>query len=381
MKRIIVKMNLLNRLKNAEHYDLMEAIITRVKELVLMFTVLTEPWNKLEGRFRSEDEIYKQILGQAETQLVEEAGDKRSKSTRRIRKAIDAFRHSQVTEEHEAYMKLSALAHLYRNATYMPYREDSALITNFLQDLTSEHYKDYSELLNLMPLIDEAREDNEAFKEIYRGRVETSFESSDASLSAARLDTDRALQSVSTSIDSLYNITHLENPASAELQKLGGIIDIINSELQDIERIYARRVPNYKITKKPDDGTDDTDDTDYSTYEMEVEKQIYGGQFQTVIDSDPEAFAKRFGDTPLDENAILYEEYNGEKSDTSLYFSDYYYIEGKLVGITFYTDREVVLRRDGEIPGIKGSDYTYTLERGGKVLIRLSTFIMPEFVL
>lgn len=387
MKKIIVKMALLGHLKNAEHFDLMEAIVNRSKEYVVRFTVLAALWKKFVDCFRYEDEIYKQILGREETKLVEEADLKRIRSTRRVRKTIESFRNSTVEEEKAAYRQLVELNKLYSSATYRSYRENSALITNFLQDLTSERYHEASEKLGLIPLIEEAVEDNEAFKETFRDRNLDIFVTTEEKLRLARKDTDTTFSAIATAINSLDDITHLQKPGSEEAQMLQDIIARISAELKSAELAYARRVPSYNMpgaSEEEDNGNEDGDDRQWP-YDLNVQKQIKEGQTQTVIDSDQEAFAHQFEDVSLEE-AELWEKGQYGKTDTSFYFLDYYYDDGNLAGITLHTDRQVILRSE-DAPKEKSrkpkghGDETFTLERDGVVLVTLSDFKMPQFIL
>lgn len=245
MEKITVKQNFLSRLKNTEHFDLMEAITSGVEFSTIVFPLIAAPWNKLTACFLTEKKYYTYSHKQEATLLIEKAETIRIKSVRRIRQAIVLQQDSKDPEVQNAVRLLLNLAHLYKDATYSSYTENSALITNFLKDLASGNYKDAACLLRLMPLIDEATENNEIFKEIYRQRTTGIHSLVKGYLKKARRETDRSLAVFANLVNSLYDVCKEEASSPEKTEELGGICRIINSFLSNAETIYARRVPSY----------------------------------------------------------------------------------------------------------------------------------------
>lgn len=375
MSKIIVKMYLLSRLKNAEHFDLMEAIVTGVRAQMKNFPLLGGQWNTLEECFRREDEIYKSSQRVEETNVIEEADKKRARSTRRIRQFIASAAKSDNTAEREAAESLRFVVQLYKDATYAPYVENSALITNFLDDLLSEKHHEAVTQLNLQPLIDVAAEDNEAFKEIYRQRSIGAFEDIHKKLENARKETDAAFWAVCEAINNLYGVLMLESTGSEQVEGLQEIIRIVSSFLLNAERIYARRVPSYTMPK--DDGSGESGPEEPNPYFFDVATETYQPDGYTIhfTDKNPEAFESHFLDVSL-EDCLMYLEKEEMGKETTLFFKNYLYdSENNMIGLAIRSTRPMLSRR------IIERDYTTSvLVRGNRILINFSEVSHPIYL-
>ncbi len=279
MKKILIKLNLLSHLKNAEHFDVMEAIIATTSSLINSFQLLIAAWNNFIAYFGEEDILFKQSQRNEGTQEIEKAEKKRSKLFRLIKQSINLALQSKVESILKAAEILKFLVDIYRDATYVAYTENSALLTNFLQDIATDKYKASVSLLQLDNLIADLKTANDEFKEIYRRRTTEEYAFIDEKLKKARKETDLALQTVAEQTESLYQISLLQDPKSEEVTKLSEIIKIINSHLSKAESIYARRVPSYSKTKEENkeediDNPDPTPDPDPEIPVLPIKEQI-----------------------------------------------------------------------------------------------------------
>ncbi len=256
MKKILIKLSFLSHLKNAEHFDLMEAIITSAESKVTPFQLLVPAWNNFKACFEKEDELFKLSQKSDTTIEIEAADKKRNKLFRLFKQSVNLELNNSSVEKKEAADRLKFLLDVYKDISYVAYTENSALLTNFLQDLEEMRYSIPAGILQLTSLAEELKKANDLFKDLYRYRTSQEYESLEEKLKEARKESDLALFTVSEQIGSLYQIEFLKDPETEETKNLSFLIKEINAHLDKAETIYARRVPSYHKGKDGDGGNE-----------------------------------------------------------------------------------------------------------------------------
>lgn len=292
MKKILIKIHLLMHLKNAEHFDLIEGIITFVDTLIAPFSKLTTLWAQFKTSFNEENLHYKQSQKQEGTLEIEEAHHQRSESYMAIVRTAEYFIYSKVENEKKAAELLRFLLDIYKSAHLKPYPECSALLTNLLEDLALQKYSEAITTLDLAEKIQDLQTDNDHFKELYRTRSIDQYLLQEEKLAMYRQETDEALINLGDAINAAYTNALLDNPLSQETKELGDIINIINSLIKKAEDVYARRVKSYYKGSTPADP-DKPDPGPAKPYEFNVSLQIVDtGMDMKILDSNPATFAQ-----------------------------------------------------------------------------------------
>ncbi|GEM_PF-1859609 len=260
MKKIDSNLTLLQRLKNAEHFDLMDAVHDEVKQHKDSIEGISTVWNTFYAAFLKEDELYKISLKLEGTSEVKAADEKRDATFLELKREIEYRQYSKTEEEKAAADRLKHVLNNYKQANTAAYAENSAMLTNLIQDLRAPEYTQPVSRLGLSALVDRLEAENNAFKAVYRGRSKEDYLHRQESLSNARAVTDKAFLALTDALNAIYLSNELREKDETVRQTLGGLIDAINSYLLQSEKVYARRVPSYKTTKTGEEGTEEGTD-------------------------------------------------------------------------------------------------------------------------
>lgn len=336
MKQIQKKKSLLTHLKNAEHFNLHEEIITYTKERILPFDELRSVFDIYTNHFAWEDEEFKHFTRLPGTKQIELLEKQRSETVSHIRKTNDYMGISPDEEESKASAIVADVLYLYNRAGRAAYTENSALITNMIDDLRKPEYASQVALLGLNPLIDKLEKENEEFKAIYLKRT---VDNNQIRLRQARQGTDESFYKLADSINALYVTAGLDDGALQRQLLLGELIDAINNIIRNAERIYARRVPSYVIRDNGDDEEEEGEPNP-QPYTFDIATQKIENDYEMIlIDKNPEAFDAEFAEVPLD-GAKLYMDASEMAEGTFYTFKNYIYDEnGQAAGMLIASDR------------------------------------------
>lgn len=247
METIRKKKTLLLRLKNAEHFNLHEEIITYIIERIESIPKIQQMFRNYIMCFEKENEEFKKFTRLPETKVVVELEKMRNHTLIHIRKINNLATISDKEEERFAAERIGNILHIYKDATRVAYTENSALITNLLEDIRKEENIPFAKMLLLLPLLDRLEKENEEFKEIYLQRT---LNNNSIQLTQARANTDKSFFKIADTINALYTAAKLLEDSEESLPIQEEIVDAVNQILRNAENIYALRVPSYMISKK-----------------------------------------------------------------------------------------------------------------------------------
>ncbi|MDR1918967.1 MAG: DUF6261 family protein [Tannerellaceae bacterium] len=229
-------------LRNGEHFQYHWSIITFLKELLRPSLGLVSLWNDYESIFQIEYIVYKQNPKAEETKEIKEADEKRDAAFRMLKLSIDAAALSEEAEIQTAGKKLKLVFENYKNAYLKPYLENTALVTNLVQDLKETQHAVYVEQLNLTTAVESLSAKNEAFETIYNERsIEKHEKELLGTMVEIRPQVDKTYRALMDGIQALYASNELVGK-NAELHTLlTSIIDTINSYIEQMQYVYKRR--------------------------------------------------------------------------------------------------------------------------------------------
>ncbi len=248
MKKIHAYMGMLEKLRNDEHFDTHDAILSYGKDKHMLIPGITPLWNIYIAGFVVEDEEYKESQKQPGTVEIKEMDTLRCETLREINRTAEYFTYSKIVAEKEAALLLMQRLLVYKEAGNKSYTENSSLITNLVDDLKKETYTDALALLRLTETVTLLEEQNNTFKELYRTRSKEVYMSRLPKLAIARHQTDLAFDAVANGLVSSYNNTIMVSPDSELLPVIGDLIDTINSYLNTAAKNLARH-SNYTVSK------------------------------------------------------------------------------------------------------------------------------------
>ncbi|MDR1938507.1 MAG: DUF6261 family protein [Tannerellaceae bacterium] len=223
---------------------------------------LFQLWTIYSTDFRIEDTLYKQSRKASETKKLKDAHTMRDKLFRLIKLAIDTATLNPDSQMQNAAQHLKDLFEVYKNASQKTYLESTALITNLIQDLEKPENAAYVELLELTASVDALAAQNRAFDLLYNKRSESNYNKKEqGSMSKARIKVDKSYYDLVSAVNAIYQSNELMAKDKDLRDLLADIIDTMNSYIEQIELVYARRNAKYKAKKS--NGSDE-DNTPYT---------------------------------------------------------------------------------------------------------------------
>lgn len=248
--------DLFSRLNNAEHYDVHDAMMAYIEPNVPQVTGLAPFWTDYQIKFRTEGANYKISQKIPGTEQVEMLDKQRDRSTTYLHQTIIYRTISKVEAEQQAANRLKEVFDKYRNASQRAYNQNSAMITNLIEDLREDEYAADVATLNIAADINQLERENEAFKVAFRERSKVKFDDPDEKLKDARLATDKAFGEVADCINGLYIAALVSNPLGDAKILLEDLVKTINSYILTADEIFRRRVPSYRRGSKKEDTPD-----------------------------------------------------------------------------------------------------------------------------
>jgi hypothetical protein len=249
MKQIHFTPTFLSKLRNAEHFDLMDYVDTTVPLTAINPSGLQPARNTFHLTFVKEDDIYKRAAKREETPHIVAAHEKRKGSYMGAKYLVEAASYSPVPSLREAANLLLGMMDNYKSVHNAPMNEASALYTNLVQDFNKTGH---AAAMALIPSVGEAVSqldaDNEAFKAIYHARAQGEEEAKEeGSLREARKATDLAFTALTEGINAFYHANEMLGAAKDQevSESLGKAITDINAYVHQHEDTYARRNPRY----------------------------------------------------------------------------------------------------------------------------------------
>lgn len=353
-----------HQLRNAEHFDVNEAIVRELGGKLTSIPVLENLVLIYVGYFKKEDIVFKRWRALQETTSLRELDRLRDNLTISVRLIIEAAEYNSDPAIKEAGKQLNFIFKNYRNPNRRPYKENTALIINLLQDFEKAENRPAVRLLGLEETLNELKKDNEDFSILYYERArKKEDERNEASLYVIRRKVDESLQNLINAINPLYAANELETNDPQRNKLLADVIDNINSVINQAEDDYFRRVQ----AKKP------------ASKQVEPELEVGGPYFMNVveqgddvdyyfIDKDPEGFTRHFANTSL-EGSELYAQVPKEGEESKLFFDEYIDEDGQLIGFRVASDRPSL--------GLGAETSDAVMVKDGKVILRFSLIRFP----
>ena len=250
----ILKANL-NNARNAEHYQFHSDVLSIVTEEVAAAQKIESLRSEYVALFEKENAAFIQNRAYESTKDVEAKDRERDDLFLYIKQTVDSNLYCPVANKKAAAEKLSFAMKPYRSANTKAFAENTAQVTNLVQDLQSEAYAGYVELLGLTEAVAQLQVANNEFNAIYMGRSgEKLVRASNENMKSIRPKVDTAYRSLASAITALYQVNSLITRSATTEAELGGLIDGVNALIIQLHQTLSLRGAG----STADVNTDDT---------------------------------------------------------------------------------------------------------------------------
>jgi hypothetical protein len=245
MKKIKFSHTFLNRLRNAEHFDLMSYVDTTLAGTEMNPAGFLPARNIFHRCFAKEDRVYKRAARRRETAGIAATHERRRKSYMAVKYIIEAASYHTAPAVKDAADLLLRMMSNYKSVYAAPMNEATALYTNLLEDFSKpRHAAALTHILTAGEAIAQLEVDNEAFRALYYARAQgEEKDKEEGSMAEARRAVNRAFGTLAEAINALWQVNEmLEDEKDQELcRQLGKMITDINAYLHQHKETYARR--------------------------------------------------------------------------------------------------------------------------------------------
>ena len=195
--------------------------------------VLTTLVEKIQAALPAYQASLAHIRANEKSGLLNEADDLRDADLQALRDSIKPYRASKREAEKTAYINLKLLFDTYKDAHKKHYEEETALISNLLEKLSSEKYKSQLETLGISKFVDNLKESHQAFETLFASR-------SQDKLQAVSFDVKKLRKEVSTPYQQLSDyVSILTQVKDDELYKR--FLSVLNNSRKHYADTLARR--------------------------------------------------------------------------------------------------------------------------------------------
>lgn len=223
-------------LRHAEFSQFIVRFLDDLKKENLDFKkeeVLTALVEKIEKALPAFQASLGQIRANEKSALLNEADGLRDADLQALRDSIKPYRASKREAEKTAYNHLKVLFDTYKDAHKKHYEEETALISNLLEKLSSEKYKSQLETLGISKFVDNLKESHQAFETLFASR-------SQDKLQAVSFDVKKLRKEVSTPYQQLSDyVSILTQVKDDELYKR--FLSVLNNSRKHYADTLARR--------------------------------------------------------------------------------------------------------------------------------------------
>jgi hypothetical protein len=231
-----------DRTRNAEHYQYHSdalAVLTAVLATKYNIAHLRDAYAAL---FAQEEEAFAQNQAYEETKVIETKDLKRDNLWLYIKQTIDSKLLSPDAAEVAVAEKLTFAIKPYRTANELPYAENTAQISGFVEDMKREDLAEDIEKLSLTNAVAQLAVANADFNATYTARSNEKLTRVSAdSMKTLRPRVDKAFAELTNAINVLYQANELTAKIAETTAELGNIIDRINALSVQLKQTLAYR--------------------------------------------------------------------------------------------------------------------------------------------
>lgn len=268
----ILKANL-NNARNAEHYQFHADVLGVFTEQMATEHKIENLRADYAALFQKENTAFIQNKAYEATKEIEAKDRERDELFLYVKQTIDSNLYCPVASKKAAAQKLQFVLKPYRSANTKPFAENTAQVSNLVEDMQLPENAEYVTALGLAEAITQLKTTNDAFNAVYMGRSgEKLTRASNENMKSIRPKVDEAYRTLASAINALYQVNELVTRAPAVSQSLGQSIDNINALVIQLQQTLSMRgagkksdVNDDKVKPGGGGGSSSGDNSDGST--------------------------------------------------------------------------------------------------------------------
>lgn len=237
----ILKANL-NNARNAEHYQFHADVLSVFTEQMATEHKIENLRADYAALFQKENTAFIQNKAYEATKEIEAKDRERDELFLYVKQTIDSNLYCPVASKKAAAQKLQFVLKPYRSANTKPFVENTAQVSNLVEDMQLPENAEYVTALGLAEAITQLKAANDAFNAVYMGRSgEKLTRASNENMKSIRPKVDEAYRTLTSAINALYQVNELVTRAPAVSQSLGQSIDNINALVIQLQQTLSMR--------------------------------------------------------------------------------------------------------------------------------------------
>ncbi|MDR1357330.1 MAG: DUF6261 family protein [Tannerellaceae bacterium] len=263
MKAIKSYRTIVNHLKNGEHFDFHDVIVTFVKARELDIPGIFKLWRLFLRNFEKEEVIYKRKSKAVETKYIREVEKKRKDVFMSIKYSVKSALYSDNVKKKEVALVLMEVIDKYKKIPVSPITEITTLVFHMIEELRMPRYSNLAAGLQLSEPVATLEALNERLKALYVERVQHAGEYDNlGTMKKARVSVDRSFRNFTDGINAVYAASLLDGDRG-EATQYSDIIDFVNSYIDQYIRIRSHHTaPRTTAGKGDDEATEPQADDD-----------------------------------------------------------------------------------------------------------------------
>lgn len=247
----IKRLGVFNYLRNGEHFQLHWTLHDFLTDKVTDFTPLSTIFATYKNLFEHEDIVFKHNARMVGTMAIKAADRVRGDAFRAMRMTVKGLTLNIDLPNRKLADDLLLIIDNFKRAPYKAYAENTAYISNLVEELQIPANFEKVEELSLDGLLTALDESNIAFRSLYNHRSEwLEAQKMQGSMRDIRRPLDLAFRNVASAINSLHEVNELGEKNADTRQKLEVMIVGINAHIDNALRVIAYRSPGH--SSKPD---------------------------------------------------------------------------------------------------------------------------------
>lgn len=252
----------LPRARNAEHYNLQEALLKAVSAQFATKYKLDSLRNAYQTLFEKEDSIFLQTRAFADTKELSAKDAVRDRYLRLFKATLLSKELGLSEDDAAAASRVSYAFDPYTDAAARPDAENTAMVSDMVKKLQSDTYAADLAKLGLTEIVAALKKANDEFAESYSHRAdEKRIRTMNENLLETRPLVDEAARKLFEAINALYLVNDAIEKDVAKSAEIGAVMDAVNAQIVQFAETLSRRGVGKKAKVDPDDKPDITDPT------------------------------------------------------------------------------------------------------------------------
>jgi hypothetical protein len=241
-----------NYLRNGEHFQLHWTLVDFLKDKVTDFTSLTTVFATYKRLFEHEDIVFKHNARMVGTAEIKAADKVRGDAFRALRMTVKALTKNINLPNRKLANDLLLIIDNFKKAPYKAYMENTAYISNLVEELQLPANQTKVEELLLDGLVTALYESNILFRTLYNNRSEwLEAQKKQGNMEDIRRPLDIAFRNVASAINTFYEFNELGEKNATTRSKLEAMIEGVNAHIDNALRAIAYRSPGQGSKPEP----------------------------------------------------------------------------------------------------------------------------------